>query len=238
MPTPEEVAAVTPDRTYGDRSAAYLDAPQVQPTTAVREGQTPVGREFNARMPLYRTLRQMQVDFDKMDEGAVAEQPPAPVTPAASEELKHGWLASQASALSALGFDPRRMAMADPEGAVPKNLTLGGSFYPRQDQILVTGAGRTSMPHESMHRGMEQLRQAGLMPKTADDYKEESLIRGFMNRHYGDADRQGLAETDPGYKLSMRGDNLAKNPEGSAMLDAIEAAAAQLIAKRNPRGPR
>ena len=139
-----------------------------------------------------------------------------------------GYLASQRSALAALGYDPRRMVIGD---VPPEEYTYNGSYYPDQDQILSTGVHPATTTHESMHRGMEMLRQAGMLPSNAQRLDEESIIRGQMLRNYGDVEK---GNSDP--QQIKHGEFY--NSMFPDTMDAIELAAQKLYALKNPRGPR
>ena len=76
---------------------------------------------------------------------------------AQSDQLLRAWIAAQRSPVAALGFDPRKIALA-PEGTPQAG--LAGFYHPRNDIMWSEATSPTTPVHESMHRGMEQLRTA------------------------------------------------------------------------------
>jgi hypothetical protein len=143
-----------------------------------------------------------------------------------------GYLASNRTALGALGFDPRHMAIGD---APPEQWTVSGSYYPKQDQILSTGVYPSTTIHESMHRGIEQLRQAGMLPPGFDDLSEESSVRAQMLRNFGGVE-SGRGKV--GDEQIANGQYYNDNRNFAPIMDALETAAQKLYAQRHPRGPR
>ena len=183
--------------------------------------------------PQPRTGDQIQDSFDQLDTGQknTFSQQQA-VSPAVSDNLMAGYLASQRSALAALGFDPRHMAIGD---APPEKWSVSGSYYPKQDQILSTGVYPSTTIHESMHRGIEQLRQAGMLPPGFDDLSEESSVRAQMLRNFGGVE-QGRGKL--GDQQISDGAYYNDNRNFSPIMDALETAAQKLYASLHPRGPR
>lgn len=116
------------------------------------------------------------------------------------------------------------------EGA-KNGFNLGGVYVPADDMMWTDG-NRTTPLHESMHRGMKMLRDAGKLP---DGVREEDAVRAIMDQTYGGAERGrgdlGDKQIDGALKHYGQRDR-------AGILKMLEAAAAQLIAQRQPRGPR
>ena len=212
-PGPSDIAgARASDVSYGDPSAAFVQSP------------------YGGKMPSPRTQQQVLDTFDRMDDGGRNPLSPNPVSPAISDNLMAGYLASRRSALAGLGFDPRHMSIAE---APPADWSVSGSYYPKTDQILSTGAYPSTTAHESMHRGIQMLREAGMLPKEANDLSGESIVRGQMLRNFGGVELGRGALGDEQVR-----DGRYYNENFAPTMDDIERAAQQLYAQRHPRGPR
>ena len=167
-PSQDDVAfARDNDASYGSVGAAYTQPP------------------YGGQLPQMRTADQISRSWDSMDDTGNLPIKAAPVAPKVSDNLMAGYLASNRSALAGLGFDPRHMAIGNAE---PHDWAMSGSYYPQSDQILTTGTYPSTTAHESMHRGMAMLRDAGMMPPAANDMSEESIVRGQMLRNFGDTE--------------------------------------------------
>ena len=167
------------------------------------------------------------------------------------DRLETSWLAANKTALGALGFDPRRISSTMDTG---KRLTVGGFFTPGQDQIWTHEQKPSNVIHESLHRGINMLKEAGELPKWFRDSNEETFIRGMMLRHFGDIE---VTPSLPGKDDTMVGNqaiNYAKslmNPDKGLgaqwrelkgksfpdMLTELEMLAAERLKKIRPRGP-
>ena len=170
-------------------------------------------------------------------------------TPATADEYGNLYAEhanAQRSALAALGFDASRVTPSPDPGA---RFPLAGAYSPQTDALFVNSyaAGpKTVGSHEGMHRGIEKLKEAGMFPSLAglnpnvnsqagiDDH--EMLVRALMVDRYG-PESEGLGQSGKLNDLQIqRGmEWLAQN---SDYVRQVEAAAAQLIAKNRPRGPR
>lgn len=211
--TPEELATAQKyDLSYGDPSAGFF-----QP---------------GAKMRMPGSLPEMLGAFNK---NALGSLPNQPIDAEMASRLQAAWLATRSSPLAALGFDPRAMISAPSKMTEGRNLTLGGTYEPEKDEIFTTGKYDSTFVHESIHRGLQKLREAGVLPKNADKYNEERLTRAFMLKYYGDVEK-GRGEISD--KQMETGRAILTNPYDTKMLDEIEAAAAQFIAQQTPRGPR
>jgi hypothetical protein len=211
--TPDELAmAKKYDMSYGDPSAGFF-----QPGAVMR-------------MP--GSLPEMLSAFNQQSLGKL---PGKPIDAAMADRLYAAFAATRSSPLAALGFDPRNMISAPSKMTEGRTLTLGGTYTPSTDEIFTTGKYDSTYVHESIHRGIEKLRAAGVLPKEANKYDEERLTRAFMLKYYGDVEK-GRGDVSDRHVESGRA--FLSNPRDSKVLDEIENAAAQYIAKQTPRGPR
>jgi hypothetical protein len=202
------------DVSYGSNAAAFVQPP------------------YGGKLPSPRTGDQMEDTFARMDRSGRNPVGSQPVSPGVSDNLMQGYLASQRSALAALGFDPRHMTIGD---IPPEKWTVSGSYYPKQDQIVSTGIYPSTTAHESMHRGIEILRQAGMLPPDFDKLSDESSVRAQMLRNYGDVE---MGRGKLGDEQVNDGRYYNENRNFAPTMDALEAAAQKLYAKQHPRGPR
>lgn len=211
--TPDELAmAKKYDMSYGDPSAGFF-----QP---------------GAMMRMPGSLPEMLSAFNKSSVGAL---PNRPIDAEMADRLQAAFVATRSSPLAALGFDPRSMISAPSKMTEGRNLTLGGTYTPSNDEIFTTGKYDSTFVHESIHRGLEKLRAAGAFPKSARPYDEERLTRALMLRYYGDVEKGRGAMSDKQVEESR---GLLSNPYDSKILSEVEDAAAKYIAQQRPRGPR
>lgn len=118
-----------------------------------------------------------------------------PGTPETGDVYGAAQLAILRSPISAIGYDPGKFALDTKTG---RDVTLAGMYSPKDDR----GYSNTSYPgnlvHESTHRGLEKLRQAGVVPeaiwKRLPD--EESVVRYIMALHMGDPEKGRGDESD------------------------------------------
>ena len=202
------------DASYGNLAAAFVQPP------------------YGGQIASPRTGDEIQSAFNQLDNSGKSTFGPQPVSPGVSDNLMAGYLASQRSALAALGYDPRHMTIAE---APPEKWTVSGSYYPKEDQILTTGVYPSTTAHESMHRGIQALRDANLYPPEADKMSEEAIVRGQMLRNYGDVE---TGRGKLGDEQINDGRFYNENSNFSPTMDAIETAAQKLYASKHPRGPR
>lgn len=168
-----------------------------------------------------------------------------PIDPETSQQLHRAWLATRRSAVATLGFDPRNMvvspAQAHPglgiagfyqgpnRGRIPS--PFNSSELPKAPDTMWYDANYKTTPvHESMHRGISMLVRAGRLPNLTPR-TEELVVRALMSKHYGDAELGRGSTSDTQIKE-------AREKIPSHILDYIEQEAADLHARRIPRGPR
>jgi hypothetical protein len=153
----------------------------------------------------------------------------APVDKETSDNLYKGWLASKQSAVAGLGFDPHNMVVSPPSTT---QLNVGGLYTPGSDNMWFDQQRYPEAAvHESMHRGIQQLRDAGTLPPGIDHSREELLVRALMQRNFGDLERNRKYSAKDQIDASKP---LMSDPD----IFTIENAAADLYAKRKPGGPR
>lgn len=141
-------------------------------------------------------------------------------------QIAQGLKATRRSAVGTLGFDPSRIAMSPNSQRIRVN--MAGAYDPTMDQIWVDMQRDYAIPHESMHRGLEKLRQAGLYPSNLPD--EEYLVRALMQRYFGNV--------EGGHENSDKQIAEARRVVNPGMLDQLERIAGDYRAKQSPRGPR
>lgn len=140
-------------------------------------------------------------------------------------------LAANRAPIAALGFDPGRM-VADTQLT---NANVGGAFRKDNDSIYFN-LTRPEVPvHESMHRGLEMLRQNPEYKKILDRLPdEEYLVRYLMATQVGDPERTtGKA----GLKQRETAMRLFGNGQYDKEIATLTRAAQDMIAARRPRGP-
>jgi hypothetical protein len=158
-----------------------------------------------------------------------------PIDQGMADKLYAAWTAAQSSPIAALGFDPRKLITAPSAVTQGKELTIGGSYQPDADQVFTTGQHDSTLVHESIHRGVQKLKEAGMLPESANKVKEELLTRALMHRYYGPIEKGRGNAGDEQVDAAVK--SYAK-PEYAKILDDVEAAASQLYYKQRPRGPR
>jgi len=166
-------------------------------------------------------------------------------------------IAVEGSGVAKLGFDPKQI-VADVSGV---QTSLSGAYTPATDpntgkrfpdadtdpatgQIYANVADPSVLVHESMHRGLDQLRQRN--PEAAKimaslPLSEESVVRYLMIRHAGDAERfiSGTEREDKGRNAALAAvSNSYFGPGYQAKIDRLEELAAEEVAKKRPGGPR
>jgi hypothetical protein len=206
-------AAIKQTDGYGMPVAAYVD-----PT---RQGMT--------QQP--RTFMELRAMDDALGEGRDLPKRATPITEGNAKRMQEAATAANYSAIAALGFDPRRLALSD---APAERMNIGGRYYPEADQMW-SASSNTTPVHESFHRGVKQMREAGVFPKAAEPYREETLVRALMLKNFGPVEK---GRGDLGDRQVAQGAALVGNPHDEKVLTAIENAAAQMIARQQPRGPR
>lgn len=149
-------------------------------------------------------------------------------------------LAVENSALAKLGYDPNHV-FVDPL-TDPKNYKIGawGTYTPSTDQIYSNAFSPNNIVHESIHRGMEKLKGSPFWKPEFGHMDDEMIVRHLMATKMGNPEAANSGEL--GTKQRKQADYyFNESPYSDArkkMLDQIEDAAAQYIAKKHPGGPR
>jgi hypothetical protein len=153
-------------------------------------------------------------------------------------------LATKRSALAALGFDPSKVA-ADFQRD-PSHVNILGTYRPETDQTYANALEPSTIVHESIHRGIEKLRDSPHWQKQwgplSDDYNEYA-VRWLMENRMGDPEGEFIKKNPHANFSKLQKDSARKifsNPKANLTKDlaAMEAAAAQYLAAKQPRGPR
>lgn len=155
-----------------------------------------------------------------------------------ADTLYAAFLAAQRSPVAALGFDPSKMSIS-PENSGPA-LTAAGQFTKGKgiDNIWWDSRYPSNGVHESTHRGIDKLRDAGGtrigVREAGNFYPEESYVRALQTKHFGDVEK---GRGDIGDKQVEQGKQLLASR--SPLIDELERAAAALYAKQGQKmGPR
>lgn len=256
-PSAEDVAVAQKyDLSYGSPQAAY-----VQPRDAIGKVLPDRGivERAPAKMPTYTNDESFLYDWNRV--GKPENAPISSLSKGQQDQLAQAYSAIQKSALAALGFDPREFSMARPEQ--PFDLTAAGVTAKDSNMAATTGKYPSTLAHESMHRGVNILQRLGMLPPSAKDIKlgeqaegatpkytsfnyvpnpDETIVRALMARTYGPVEmgrgEEGDRLVQQGMKFAQGGHQGEYKKINNAILDDLEAAAAQAIAKRTPRGPR
>lgn len=232
------------DASYGDPAAAFVQ-PAPQPP-ALHYALPPNPRNWTAsgappapppQQPPYSgmvasptSFMTLRDAFDNIDDKQPHGVPLAPTSPPVADNLMAGYLASRRSALAALGFDPHNMVVGN---IPPEKLSLGGEYDPTTDTIATTGIYPSTTVHESMHRGIQKLRDARMLPQAFPNVSEEMAVRAQMQRNYGLVE-QGRG--DVGDQQVAGGTRM--NQKMPTLMDALEKAAQELYARMHAHGPR
>jgi len=138
--------------------------------------------------------------------------------------------------IAALGFEPRKAAMDVQLGKA----NLGGLYSPSEDTMWVNSTYPSALVHESTHRGINLLRGNPEAKQILGDMpNEEAIVRYLMAKQGGD-DEKGLGGISDAqregalysFDKGLRSNTYQKN------LQSLDKIAQDMIAKRNPRGPR
>lgn len=148
-----------------------------------------------------------------------------PITKNVADIVARNAELARKSAIMSLGLDPRAVAV------MPDGLTYGGNagMYGPKIDLMVSDADAgdySTMGHESLHRGLEDMRRAGGGFGLSRGIDEENLVRYIMR------DRLGVQEHAVPEKYKKQDNRYAQEA------DRVEAIAARLFANRRPGGPR
>lgn len=161
-------------------------------------------------------------------------------------------LAANRSAIASLGLDPRKFSMDGFTEASKAN--VGGAYSPETDHGFVipghSADASSTLVHEAIHRGLQKLRESGTAPafKERTEYRdeqrepntdEEMLVRLVMESMMGDPEQSPAAlELKNQANDQFLGRDSVFGRYVPDYIQRLEAAAAQMIAKQKPGGPR
>jgi hypothetical protein len=155
--------------------------------------------------------------------------------PEAADVMRQAYTATRNNAIAALGFNPRRTAID-----MSKNDTnLAGFYSPKQDTVYAKGlTNPESITHESIHRGINMLDQAGLLTPEESKFmdngnNQEMAVRYIMATKMGDPDNHNN-NGDNELGQEQRSASLyrflnAYHTDDRKMLDNIELKAARML---------
>lgn len=223
-PTSEDAQfAKKQDWSYGQPYAPYFEGKQFN--------------VFTGNHPFDDPIKMMNTGLGRRSQG---------VAPALDDYYAKAALAANRSPLAALGFDPSRTALDLNERKAQARsgdniYALGGVYNPGTDEAYASITSPSSIVHESIHRGIQKLNESPYWNKNWPDSGGEQhdlnelVVRRLMQTKAGDP------ETYAGNKqreTAMEHFGNTNFPFRQKMIDDMEAAAALLIAKRKPGGPR
>jgi Large polyvalent protein associated domain 38/Type III restriction enzyme, res subunit len=159
--------------------------------------------------------------------------------PELRDGLTQGALAINRSAIATLGYDPQRVAFDVKSGAT----TVGGMYQAKGkdgkplDSMWVNAKYPFELPHESIHRGLEKVRQDRPDLFKDFDVDEETQVRQIMRTTMGNPEKGSGDEADKQLERSRYiFDQNLYGPTQKKRLAAIEAHAAEMIRRDRPRG--
>ena len=148
-------------------------------------------------------------------------------------------LAATRNPVAALGFDPKRTVM----DVVMQNANIGGAYSKKTDSIYanLTGLDPSSVLHESIHRGLQKLRETKpeAMEKLKEDLPgEEMVVRYLMYATAGDPEKGIGSISDAQREESiMWFEKSMLNSRYKKGLKQLESLAAEAVKEKRPRGP-
>jgi hypothetical protein len=149
-------------------------------------------------------------------------------------------LASQNSGLALLGFNPSKSSIDVTRS--PANVNMLGFYAPKNDELYANALRADPIVHESIHRGIELLSHQPEWKPEFDTFKDsdnqEMLVRELMKQRMGAPEMHGaIADQQMSQAKTMfeTGSNSSHNQQ---LLEAIDKAAADYLARKHPMGPR
>lgn len=253
-PTPDDAEnARSVENSYGSGNEAYTEGRQAHVLSAkdAKDESTQTRRPIG--LDDLRWAEKRNAVVVNPDSGGNVEG-----TPATAELYEKAQLAINRSPIAALGYDPRHINL---DVKSPKDMNIVGLYSPGSDQLWANAHYPDVVVHESVHRGLEKLRQAKddddkpivpkeLWSKLPDD--EEYIVRYIMARHMGDPEKGGGPSNDKQraealYKFSAKSDN-PKEDDVRAMttysksrrdaLEELNKIASRYLLSQKPGGPR
>lgn len=160
------------------------------------------------------------------------------LSPENRDAFLQNYIAAQKHPVSAIGYDPRNITYTPSDKGA--NVNFEGFYKPSKDAMWYYGKNQDSVVHESIHRGVQKLKDAGMLPESVAKslMPEETMTRLLMLKNFGDIEVQPGA--DDGNEEVEKAKWWLKNypDETNKLVSALEDAAQKYIAKKTPRGPR
>jgi hypothetical protein len=173
----------------------------------------------------------------------------APGTPRTADAYEAAQLAINRSPIAALGYQPRTMNLDTKRGL---DTEYAGTYTPKTGGIYSNAAYPSNLVHESIHRGLETLRRANVVPPelwAKLPKNEEYVTRYIMASQMGDPEKGRGAEADQERDKALwlfgrskddpqaRGTN-PYGPEDRKALEDLNAIASRYLLSLHPGGPR
>jgi hypothetical protein len=155
-----------------------------------------------------------------------------PIHDTLGTQLAQAALAANRSPMATLGFDPSRAAI----DVRIQNPTVAGAYAPKTDNMYIAAGAKdpSTIVHESMHRGIRQLREnpelRGLFDRLPS---EELIVRYLMATQAGDPEKGGGT-----IDQQQRDSALKLMPHYGTSMERLNRAAEDAYARRRPGGPR
>jgi hypothetical protein len=150
-----------------------------------------------------------------------------------SAALRTAYASSRNNPISALGFNPTRIAV-DP-GTAETN--IAGEYSPEKDFIYSTLLHPESIVHESTHRGLTLLQNSGVLSdeenKLINEVGQEPIVRWIMAKNMGDPDTNNgdVSATQRGEGIYNFGNDFSSwGPKQQKLLNSIELKASRQLA--------
>lgn len=154
------------------------------------------------------------------------------------DKFLQNYIAAQKHPVSAIGYDPRNITYTPNESN--DDVNIEGFYKPSKDALWYYGKNQDSIVHESFHRGIQKLKDEGMLPESVAKslMPNETMTRLLMLKNFGDIEVQPGA--DDGNEEVEKAKWWLKNypDETNKLVSALEDAAQKYIAKKTPRGPR
>ena len=161
----------------------------------------------------------------------------AALPPNAKKAIVKATMVSNRIPLAALGYDPRKVFQ---EVLTKKEkIATAGAYDPNSDSIFSFTAFESTIVHESIHRGLQKLKEQypeevkELLPK---GFTEEYAVRWIMQEEAGNPEKGDGPEND---KQIAAADYIYSNSsERREAVENLQKLAQRAIKDKNPRGPR
>lgn len=231
------------DQSQPQSQVALAPQPKNYPTTADAEyakkydysyGQ-PWAREFNDQ-----SFRVLTGDPNQhpLQTQTVSDPGPLKDNNPMKDYYARAALAAQNSGLASLGFNPSRTAIDITHD--PKEMNILGTYDKNNDDIYANARDPSTIVHESIHRGIHQLQgQPEWKPEfneALDHHTNEMMVRALMQGRMGDHETENAG--DIGLKQQEEAKGMFSQEHYRKLLEDMDMAASQYMARKHPGGPR